>query len=57
MEQYASSHYKLALDIKRTAEKNMTFYQKQISDVVKAKQLMVVKQAVDSTEKGLQKKV
>lgn len=55
-EQYVSSHHKLALDIKRTAEKNMTFYQKQITEAMKEKKLLVVNQSVDSTERELQKK-
>lgn len=55
-EQYVSSHYKLALDIKRTAEKNISFYQDQITNTMQAKQLLVVNQSVNSTERGLQKK-
>lgn len=55
-EQYVSSHHKLALDIKRTAEKNIIFYQKQITDAMKAKQLLVINQSVNSTERGLLKK-
>ena len=55
-EQYVSSHHKLALDIKRTAEKNILFYQKQISEENSSKQLLVANQGVDSAEKSLEKK-
>lgn len=55
-EQYISSHHKLALDIKRTAEKNMTFYQKQIAEVKKSRQLVVASKDVNSVEKSLEKK-
>ena len=54
-EQYVASHHKLALDIKRTAEKNMIFYQKQIPEIMKSKQLLVASKAVNSTEKNLEK--
>ena len=54
--QYISSHHKLTLDIKRTAEKNMIFYQKQIAETMKSKQLLVANKAVNSTEKSLEKK-
>ena len=54
-EQYVSSHHKLALDIKRTAEKNLIFYQKQITDAMQKKQLLVVNQSVNSIERNLQK--
>ena len=55
-EQYVSSHHKLALDIKRTAEKNILFYQKQIREENSSKHLLVANQGVDSTEKSLEKK-
>ena len=55
-EQFISSYHKLVLDIKRTAEKNMIFFQKEIADIVKKKKLLVQGQAVDSTEKVLEKK-
>lgn len=54
-EQYIASHHKLALDIKRTAEKNMIFYQKQIPEIMKSKQLLVASKAVNFTEKNLEK--
>lgn len=55
-EQYVSSHHKLTLDIKRTAEKNMIFYQKQIVETMKSKQLLVVNKTVNSAGKSLEKK-
>lgn len=55
-EQYVSSHHKLALDIKRTAEKNLTFYQNQIAEDLKEKKLVNFTQSVDSAEMNLQKK-
>lgn len=55
-EQYVSSHHKLTLDIKRTAEKNMIFYQKQIAESMKSKQLLVATKDVNSAEKSLEKK-
>ena len=44
------------MDIMRTAEKNMIFYQKQIAEVIKGKQLLVAGAAVDSVQKNLEKK-
>lgn len=55
-EQYVSSHHKLVLDIKRTAEKNIIFYQKQTVETMKSKQLLVRNKTVTSTEKNLEKK-
>lgn len=43
------------MDIKRTAEKNLIFYQKQITDAMQKKQLLVVNQSVNSIERNLQK--
>ena len=55
-EQYTLNHHMQTLDIKRTAEKNMIFYQKQIADVIKNKQLLIAGQIVNITEKMLEKK-
>lgn len=55
-EQYISSHYKLMLDIKRTSVKNIDFYQKQIANVIKSKQLLVTNQSVNSVVGNLEKK-
>lgn len=55
-EQYTSNNHKLSMDIMRTAEKNMIFYQKQIAEVIKGKQLLVAGAAVDSVQKNLEKK-
>lgn len=33
---YTSTHHQIAADIKRTAEQNMIFYQKQVADLLKA---------------------
>lgn len=55
-EQYISSHYTLALNIKRTAEKNIDFYRKQISEVLKKKKILTANKSIDSVEKSLEKK-
>ena len=54
-EQYVVTHHKLALDIKRTAEKNIIFYQKQISEIMKSKKILVASKSVNSTEKNMEK--
>lgn len=55
-EQYILNNHMQALNIKRTEEKNMIFYQKQIADAVKSKQLLVANKNVNSVEKSLEKK-
>lgn len=55
-EQYVASNHKLALDIKRTAAKNIAFYQKQIAEILDSKQFLVVNKTIDSAVKGLEKK-
>lgn len=39
-QQFIANHQKLTLDIKRTSEKNMIFYQKQVSDLLKNNNLI-----------------
>lgn len=53
--EYKANHHKLALDIKRTAEKNMIFYQKQVADVMKKNPVLHLQNSVDSKQVSLQK--
>lgn len=55
-EYFLVNSHKTAGDIKRTTEKNMIFYQKQIADVVKEKHLLVGNKDLNSAEKSLEKK-
>lgn len=55
-QQFTSNNHKLSMDIMRTAEKNMIFYQKQMAEVIKGKQLLVAGATVDSAQKSLEKK-
>lgn len=48
-ERFVSSNYKLVLDIQRTARKNITAYQKKVSEFIKKKQGMTVQGKVKST--------
>lgn len=48
-ELFVSSNYKLVLDIQRTARKNITAYQKKVSEHIKKKQGMTVQGKVKST--------
>ena len=54
-ELFITGHYKLALDVKRTAEKNLQSYQKELEDI-KVKAPVVAKANVDATVKSLLKK-
>ena len=54
-EGYKSSHHKLAIDIKRTAEKNIIFYQKQIADAIKDNSIIHLQNSVDGKQSKLQK--
>lgn len=53
--EYISAHYKLALDIKRTSEKNIGFYQKQIVEAIKAGSAMYTQGSVDKKQEKLKK--
>lgn len=55
-EHFVASNYKLALDIQRTARKNMNAYQKKISEILKKKQFIVAQGTVNSTLEDLEKK-
>ena len=55
-EHYVSGHHKLVLDIKRTARKNMLFYQKKVRGVLASKQLVTVGPMIEETLKNLKKK-
>lgn len=46
-EPFVSNNHKLALDIQRTARKNMNAYQKKVSDRIKAKKLIVGQSKVE----------
>ncbi len=48
-ELFVSSNYKLVLDIQRTARKNITAYQKKVSEFIKKKQGIVAQGKVKST--------
>lgn len=53
---FIASNHKLALDIQRTARKNMNAYQKQVTDVVSAKKLFVSQSKVNETMQDLLRK-
>ena len=55
-EQYLKSSHKLVLDLQRTARKNMLFYQKSVSETLKARQPFVVQAKIKSTLDDLLKK-
>lgn len=52
---YKTNHHKLALDIKRTSEKNIIFYQKQISEKLKDNPVIHAQNFVDEKQTNLQK--
>lgn len=54
--QYFQSNHKMVLDLQRTARKNMRSYQKQVTEVLNYKQLVVAQMKVKSTLKDLLKK-
>ena len=54
-ELFITGHYKLALDVKRTAEKNLQSYQKELQDI-KVNTPVVIKANVDATVKLLLEK-
>lgn len=53
--EYTTNHYKLALDIKRSAEKNIIFCRKQIEQAVKQGKAIHTQNTVDVKQKNLQK--
>lgn len=53
--EYKANHHKLALDIKRTSEKNIIFYQKQISEAIKDNSIIHIQNSVDVKQDKLQK--
>ena len=55
-EQFVFSNYKLVLDIKRTALKNMKFYRKQVEEAVRNKKLFVAQSNVKEALEDFQKK-
>ena len=55
-EHYLQSNHKMVLDLQRTARKNMLSFQKQVTEVLNSKQLVVAQMKVKSTLKDLLKK-
>lgn len=55
-ELFVNNNHTQVLDIKRTARKNMISYQKRVSELLEAKQLIVMQSKVRSTLTDLQKK-
>ena len=55
-ERFIASNHKMVCDIQRTARKNMISYQKQVAEALKAKQLVVMGNKVNSTLAEMQKK-
>lgn len=53
---FVSSNHKLVLDIQRTARKNMTSYQKKITEMLKTKKILMTQNRVNSTLKDMIKK-
>ena len=54
---YTTAHYKLAADIKRSAEGNIIFYQKRVADVLKETPVLFLQRFVDSTQASLIKNI
>lgn len=55
-EHFLASNHKMALDIQRTARKNMLSYQKTVAEMVHSSKLMVVQAQINSTQQEMQKK-
>ena len=55
-ERFVTSNHKMVCDIQRTARKNLISYQKQVSEALKAKQLIVLGSMVNATLADMQKK-
>lgn len=56
-EKYKTNHHKLALDIKRSMEQNIIFYQKQLTDIQGERHTIVGKSTVEMVNGNLQKKL
>ncbi len=54
--EYTANHHKLALDIQRTAEGNIIFYQKQIADALKNNPVLYLNHFTGETQQNLQKR-
>lgn len=54
--EYTQNHHKLALDIKRKADQNIIFYQKQVADILRNNPLLYMNQFADNTQNDLQKR-
>lgn len=54
-EHFIASNHKLVLDIQRTARKNMFFYQKAVTDMLAARQLLVTQAKVNLTLNEMQR--
>ena len=52
---YTATHHQLAADIKRDAEANMIFYQKQVADTIKENSALFLQQFVNSQQATLVK--
>ena len=55
-EHYLQSNHKMVLDLQRTARKNMLSFQKQVTEVLNSKQLVVAQMKVKSTLNDMLKK-
>ena len=55
-ERFVASNHKMVCDIQRTARKNMISFQKQVSEALKSKQLIVAGNKVNTTLQDMQKK-
>lgn len=55
-EPYLSSNHKMALDIERTARKNITIYKKQVEEAVNSRNLLVARSKVTSSLQDLTNK-
>lgn len=53
---YTTTHCQIAADIKRTAEGNMAFYQKQVDDIINTNKALFLQTFVDSKQNELQKR-
>ncbi len=54
--EYTQNHHKLALDIKRKADQNIIFYQKQVGDIYREKSTLYINKTADDIREKLQKK-
>lgn len=56
-ERFIASHHKLVIDIKRTARKNMLFYQSRVNDALKNSLPITLSKMADDALKDLRKKM